>query len=187
MRLPRPLRTSSFRLTILYAAMFGLSGLLLFATVAWSVSSFMAEQLDATVANELAEVQADAGGQDIGALKRVIDGLIVNSPGIYYLLQTSGGRVVAGNMMAIHPTAGAALLDMVAPGCGPAGGRRHSRPRHRVAGWRLPVCRNERPPAWRGAGGRDPNVPVRAVRHAGPGGGRRADHELSACCAGWRR
>ena len=75
MPLPRPLRTSSFRLTILYAAMFGLSGLLLFATVAWSVTSFMAEQLDATVANELAEVQADAGGQDIGALKKVIEGL----------------------------------------------------------------------------------------------------------------
>jgi signal transduction histidine kinase len=109
-RLPKPLRTSSFRLTILYAAMFGLSGLLLFATVAWSVNSFMAEQLDATVANELAEVQADAGGQDIGALKRVIDGLIVNSPGIYYLLQTSGGRVVAGNMIALHPTAGVRSL-----------------------------------------------------------------------------
>jgi signal transduction histidine kinase len=86
--------------------MFGLSGLLLFATVAWSVTSFMAEQLDATVANELAEVQADAGGQDTIALKKVIDGLTVNSPGIFYLLQTSGGQVVAGNMMAIHPAPG---------------------------------------------------------------------------------
>jgi signal transduction histidine kinase len=108
--LPRPLRTSSFRLTILYAAMFAVSGLLLFATVAWSVSRFMAEQLDTTVANELAEVQADAGGQDIAALKRVIDGLIVNAPGFYYLLQTSGGRVEAGNMMAVHPAAGARSL-----------------------------------------------------------------------------
>ncbi|HEY1413891.1 MAG TPA: ATP-binding protein [Rhodopila sp.] len=111
MRLPKPLRTSSFRLTILYAAMFGLSGLVLFAIVAWSVGSFMAQQIDATVANELAEVQADAGGQDTDALRRVIEGLTVNSPGIYYLLQGKDGRVLAGNMAAIKPKPGARSLD----------------------------------------------------------------------------
>jgi signal transduction histidine kinase len=86
--------------------MFGLSGLLLFATVAWSVNSFMADQLDATVANELAEVQADAGGQDTIVLKKVIDGLTVTSPGIYYLLQSPDRHVVAGNMMPIRPSPG---------------------------------------------------------------------------------
>jgi signal transduction histidine kinase len=110
-RLPRPLRTSSFRLTALYAAMFGLSGLILFAIVAWSVSSFMAEQLDATVANELAEIQADASGLDTQALKPVIDALTVNSPGIFYLLQAPDGRVVAGNMTAIRPAPGARSLE----------------------------------------------------------------------------
>jgi signal transduction histidine kinase len=109
-RLPRPLRTSSFRLTILYAAMLGLSGLVLFAVVAWSVTHFMAEQLDTTVANELAEIQADAGGQDTAALKRVVEGLIVNAPGINYLLQSSDGHVVAGNMTAVRPTPGARSL-----------------------------------------------------------------------------
>ncbi len=107
----RPLRTSSFRLTMLYAAMFGASGLMVLAIVAWLVGSFMADQLDATVANELAEVQADAGGQDIPALKRVIDGLTVNSPGIYYLLQAPGGRVLAGNMSAIKPRPGLRSLQ----------------------------------------------------------------------------
>lgn len=92
--------------------MFGLSGLVLFTIVAWSVASFMAEQLDATVTNELTEIQADAGSQDVDALKRVIEGLTVNSPGIYYLLQTSNGRVVAGNMMAIQPTPGARSLEL---------------------------------------------------------------------------
>jgi signal transduction histidine kinase len=109
-RLPRPLRTSSFRLTILYAAMFGLSGLVLFAIVAVSATRFMAGQLDATVANELAEVEADAGGLDTGALKRVIDGLTVNSPGLYYLLQAPDGRAVAGNMRPIRPMPGARSL-----------------------------------------------------------------------------
>jgi signal transduction histidine kinase len=110
-RLPKPLRTSSFRLTILYAAMFGLSGLVLFAIVAWSVGNFMAQQLDATVANELAEVKADAGGQNTDALKRVIEALTINSPGICYLLQAPDGRVLAGNMTAIEPTPGPRSLD----------------------------------------------------------------------------
>ena len=111
MRLPRPLRTSSFRLTVLYAAMFSVSGLVVFVIVAWLVGSFMAEQLDVTVENELAEVQADAGGQDTQVLKRVITGLTVNSPGIYYLLQAPDGEVIAGNMTAIDPKPGLRSLE----------------------------------------------------------------------------
>jgi signal transduction histidine kinase len=110
-RLPRPLRTSSFRLTVLYAAMFSVSGIVVFVIVAWLVGSFMAEQLDVTVANELAEVQADAGGQNTQVLKRVITGLTVNSPGIYYLLQAPDGEVIAGNMAAIDPKPGLQSLE----------------------------------------------------------------------------
>lgn len=112
MRLPRPLRTSAFRLTILYAAIFAVSGLLLFGVIAWSVNSFMAEQFDSTVANELAEVEADAGGLETSALKRIVDGLIVNSPGVYYLLQAPDGQVIAGNMMAIRPKPGPRTLEL---------------------------------------------------------------------------
>ena len=96
---------------MLYAAMFSLSGLVVFAIVAWLVGSFMVEQLDATVANELAEVQADAGSQDTGVLKRVVTGLTVNSPGIYYLLQAPDGKVIAGNMTAIEPKPGLRSLE----------------------------------------------------------------------------
>jgi signal transduction histidine kinase len=96
---------------MLYAAMFSLSGLAVFAIVAWLVGSFMVEQLDATVANELAEVQADAGSQDTQVLKRVITGLTVNSPGIYYLMQAPDGQVIAGNMTAIEPRPGLRSLE----------------------------------------------------------------------------
>jgi signal transduction histidine kinase len=105
-RLPRSFRTSSFRLTILYVAIISLSGLVLFGAIAWSVNRFMAEQLDATVTNELAELLADSGGQDPIALKRVIDGLVVRAPGFYYLLQGSDGAVMGGNMKAIKPKPG---------------------------------------------------------------------------------
>jgi signal transduction histidine kinase len=105
-RLPRFFRTSSFRLTIVYAAIFTLAGLVLFAVIAWSVDQFMSSQIDTTVSNELAEIQADAGGADIQALKQVIEGVTVHSPGFYYLLQGPDGRVLAGNMVAIRPQPG---------------------------------------------------------------------------------
>jgi signal transduction histidine kinase len=110
-RLPRSLRTSSFRLTVLYATILAVFGLLLFGVIVWSVNNFMVQQIDATVANELAEIQADAGGLDTGAIKRVIDSLTVNSPGIYYLLQGTDGQVLAGNMARIKPRSGLRTLE----------------------------------------------------------------------------
>ena len=127
MRLPRPLRTSSFRLTILYAALFSASVLLLSGIVAWSVTGFMAEQIDATVANELAEVQADAGGQDTAALQQVVEGLTSRSPGIFYLLQSADGRVLAGNMLPVQPDPGQRVL------AGPQESPQQS-PQHRPSG-----------------------------------------------------
>src|ERR1700693_593446 len=92
-RLPRLFRTSSFRLTLLYAAVSGSSALLLLGIGASSVTGFMSAQIDATTASELAEVQADAGRQSTDALRQVIEGLTVRSPGIFYLLQSADGHV----------------------------------------------------------------------------------------------
>jgi signal transduction histidine kinase len=105
-RLPRPFRTSSFRLTVRYAGMFAASVLVLFGIVLFSATSFIARQIDATVASELAEVQADAAGGGQAALRTVIDDLTVRSPGIFYLLQDAHGAVLAGNMEAIRPEPG---------------------------------------------------------------------------------
>ena len=110
MRLPRLFRTSSFRLTLLYAAVLGGSVLLLGGIAAWSVTGFMAEQIDATTASELAEVQADAGGQSPDALRQVIVGLTERSPGIFYLLQSADGQVLAGNMLPLEPKPGPRAL-----------------------------------------------------------------------------
>jgi signal transduction histidine kinase len=109
-RLPRLFRTSSFRLTLLYAAVLGGSAMLLFGIAAWSVTGFMTEQIDATTASELAEVQADADGQSTDALRQVIEGLTVRSPGIFYLLQSADGHVLAGNMLPLEPKPGPRAL-----------------------------------------------------------------------------
>jgi signal transduction histidine kinase len=122
-RLPRLFRTSSFRLTLLYAAVFGGSVLLLFGIAAQSVTGFMIKQIDAITASELAEVQADAGGVSTGALRQVIEGLTVRSPGIFYLLQSADGHVLAGNMLPLEPKPGLRAL-----------GWTHQPPEHHTSG-----------------------------------------------------
>ena len=86
--------------------------------------------------------------QDTQALKRVITGLTVNSPGIYYLLQAPDGQVMAGNMTAIEPKPGLRSLEWPHQAPETAVDRRHKGPRRRVAGRRLFVCRHQRLPAW---------------------------------------
>lgn len=126
MRLPRSFRTSSFRLTVLYAGMFAASVVVLFGIVLFSATKFIARQIDATVASELTEIQADAAGDGPAALRAVIDGLTTRSPGIFYLLQDQHGAVLAGNMEAIRPEPGLRRLrrDHQAASKRPAGGIR---------------------------------------------------------------
>ena len=59
----RFVRTSSFRLTLLYAAMFCASFLILFGLIYWSSAQFMERQIDTTVSREVADLHfwADEG------------------------------------------------------------------------------------------------------------------------------
>ena len=95
----RLLRTSSFRLTLLYAGLFGASVLLLFGVMLWSMTGYMASQLDETVANEIAEVESDARGGGTRALVQIVDGLVSHGQaGVYYQVQDHSGHVIAGNL-----------------------------------------------------------------------------------------
>lgn len=108
---PRLLRTSTFRLTLLYSGVFALSAATLFGAVIWLATTFMARQIDMTVANELTEIEADAGGEDGARLQQVIEEMTARSPGIYYLLQDAHGTVLAGNMPAVDPVPGVRVLS----------------------------------------------------------------------------
>ena len=104
---PRLLRTSSFRLTLLYAGVFAASVLILFAVMLWAGPRGIERQIDSTVANEIAEVQGDAAGGGLPALARVVRPLAAGAaPGIYYLLEDANGRVLAGNLPAMAPILG---------------------------------------------------------------------------------
>ncbi|TLU71110.1 sensor histidine kinase [Lichenicoccus roseus] len=110
-RARRLIGSSLFRLMLLYAGLFSLSVMVLFVVIGITTDGFMTRQIDATVANEVAEVRADAGGDDPVRLRDVVHGLVQTSPGFYYLLQDRTGHVLAGNMSAIHPTPGQRSLE----------------------------------------------------------------------------
>lgn len=111
MRLIRLLRTTSFRLTLLYAGVFGASVVILFGVVALTARHFMAQEIDNAVDAELAEVQSEAGGHGTDELRALVGGLAARSPGISYLLQTPNRQVLAGNMEQLDPQLGVRALS----------------------------------------------------------------------------
>jgi signal transduction histidine kinase len=105
--LPRLIKTSSFRLTLLYAGLFGLSVLILFAVIYLSTAGYMARQLDDAVTSDLVELQNEADGGELPALTAVVAQWARRAPaGVYYLLEDSDGRVLAGNLAMLRPVLG---------------------------------------------------------------------------------
>jgi signal transduction histidine kinase len=104
--LPKLFRTSSFRLTLMYAALTGVSFLLLFGVVFWSTARFMQQQIDATVSSEIAEILADPQAARPGGLQTIVQALMGHSPGFYYSLQDQSGKVLAGNLAAMTAITG---------------------------------------------------------------------------------
>ena len=113
--LPRVFRTSSFRLTLLYAALFIVSVVLLFAVIYWSTEVHMTGQLDAAVSSDFAELTE---GFRIGGAARVaalIEDRVKDMPTgpMFYLLEDPAGKAVAGNLPALSRRTGS--FDTVDP------------------------------------------------------------------------
>lgn len=107
MPLPRFVRTTSFRLTLLYAALFLASVLLLFAAMYWYGAGFVADQIDKTVSDEITEVRAHAGPGGLVALRTTVAAYARQAPsGMYYLLQNASGHATAGNIPSLAPIVG---------------------------------------------------------------------------------
>jgi len=104
--LAKLLRTSAFRLTLLYAGIFCASFVVLFGLIYWSTARFMDRQFDSTVTNEIAEIDSDAANGSLASLQEIVGDLTRHSPGFFYLLQDRDGNVLAGNLPAMIPTEG---------------------------------------------------------------------------------
>lgn len=116
MRIPKIIKTSSFRLTLLYAAISCFSSLGLFAVIYWSAAGFMTDQIDNIVASEIAEIEATAAGGDPGEFRATVEAVTRNSPDIFYLLQDRDGKTLAGNLPPFAPVLGTYERDIPAHG-----------------------------------------------------------------------
>lgn len=102
--LPRVLRTSSFRLTLLYAGLFGCSALILLWVIYGSSGAYMASSLDTAIDSDITELEDSlrAGGNK--ALIAQVKGRLQETPNgpMFYLLQDPEGTVIAGNIPLTH-------------------------------------------------------------------------------------
>jgi signal transduction histidine kinase len=104
-RLPSLCRTSSFQLTLLFAGLFVVSALLLFAVVYWSTSFYMTSQLDDAIMSDLTELRQELPAGGLAGVARMIDERVRQMPNgpMAYLLDDAAGTVVAGNLPASTP------------------------------------------------------------------------------------
>lgn len=116
MNLARLAHTSSFRLTLLYAALFTLSALILLSVIYWAAPHYMTRELDSTVQSDVNEL---AEGFSIGGtamLAQLVDDRTHEMPSgpIFYLVEDGAGRRKAGNLPAMTPRTG--IYDLTVPG-----------------------------------------------------------------------
>ena len=112
-RLAKLVRTSSFRLTLLYACLFSASVVVLFGVVYWATAFYMTAQLEAGIDSDITELMngAQAGGPK--TLAKLIEQRVNQMPRgpIVYLLEDPTGQVIVGNLPSIKPGQGTFNLD----------------------------------------------------------------------------
>ena len=94
------LRSSSFRLALLYMALFGGSVLLLLTFIYWSTARHMAQQADATIEAEIAGLAELYRSSGLNGLTNTITARISRRPGGFsiYLLADSDFQPLRGNL-----------------------------------------------------------------------------------------
>ena len=96
----RVLRSSTFRVALMYMALFGLSVLLLLGVIWWNTAGYMSRQADAAIEAEIEGLAERYRGAGLLGLSRTIRDRIEADPrrsSVYLLLNPEGERVV-GNL-----------------------------------------------------------------------------------------
>ncbi|HEX3989846.1 MAG TPA: HAMP domain-containing sensor histidine kinase [Acetobacteraceae bacterium] len=103
----RLIRTSGFRLILLYTGLFTVSVLILFVLMLWWGGAYVLQQIDQAVHDELGDVQAAAARPESAGLRAVVAEFAADAAsGDRYLLENAAGKVLAGNMPSLPPRSG---------------------------------------------------------------------------------
>jgi hypothetical protein len=114
-------RTTSFRLALLYALLFGVSAAVLLAVVYWAATGAMSGQLDAGLDAERAVLEDRYRTGGIGDLSAAITERLKNpAHPLSYLLQDPSGKILAGNLPS-RPSLRVGSSELEVPPNEPAG------------------------------------------------------------------
>ena len=102
------LRTASFRIALVYAAVFSTSVLVLFAVIYLATAGYASRQLAGSVDEDLEALQTEfmLGGRNNLVVEIVSRIDVGQDRPRYYLLQSAEGRVLAGNVRPLPPRPG---------------------------------------------------------------------------------
>jgi signal transduction histidine kinase len=124
MRHPWPdlVRTTSFRLALLYALLFGGSAVVVFAVIYWAATNAMSDQLDAGLDAERATLGDHYRAGGIDALSSAIaERMAQPVHPVRYFLQDASARVIVSDFPSIPPLR-VGRSEMTIPTTAPAGG-----------------------------------------------------------------
>lgn len=97
------IRTTAFRLTLVYLFLFGLFAASLVAYFAWTTRKLITDQITTTVDAEIAEINDIYGRRGLRGVVFTLENRALRPGANLYLVTTPAGQAVAGNVGALAP------------------------------------------------------------------------------------
>src|ERR1700739_2498381 len=97
------IRTTAFRLTLVYLFLFALFAASLLAYFAWNTRRLITEQITTTVAGETGEITEIYNRRGLRGLFYTIESRALRPGAKLYLVTTENGRAIAGNVGSLAP------------------------------------------------------------------------------------
>src|SRR6267378_6795238 len=97
------IRTTAFRLTLVYLFLFALVAASLLGYFAWNTRRLITEQITTTVNAETGEISDIFGRRGLLGLVRTIENRALRPGANLYLVTTPTGRAIAGNVGSLGP------------------------------------------------------------------------------------
>lgn len=92
------LRTTTFRLAVVYLAIFSASVFLVLASIYWNTAGFMARQTDQVLDAEIRGLAEQYNRTGIRGLSEIVARRAAEGSDSLYLILAPGGRIIAGNL-----------------------------------------------------------------------------------------
>jgi len=97
------IRTTAFRLTLVYLFLFALFAASLLAYFAWNTRRMITEQITTTVSSEVSEISEIYGRRGLRGLFYTIENRALRPGANLYLVTTQNGQAIAGNVGSLAP------------------------------------------------------------------------------------